>query len=110
MINGLIHLLILSILITQYICTVCCWAFAAVATVEGINQIVTGELVPLSVQQIVDCYSKSCDRGYIDDALKYIRRNGGIDSDVDYPYNATYEQCDKKKVNTFHTFHHFKMH
>ncbi|KAH7672366.1 Actinidain protein [Dioscorea alata] len=88
----------------------CCWAFAAAATVESINQIVTGQLISLSVQQIVDCYSKSCDRGYVDEALRYITRNGGIDSEIDYPYNATYEHCDKKKegkkVVTIDTYQH----
>ena len=53
------------------------------------------------MQQIVDCQAKSCSKGYIDEAFKYIRRNGGIDSEIDYPYNGTYQQCDKEKVSTF---------
>ncbi|KAG6767010.1 hypothetical protein POTOM_028189 [Populus tomentosa] len=32
-----------------------CWAFSTVAAVEGINQIVKGELISLSEQELVDC-------------------------------------------------------
>ncbi|KAK6793576.1 hypothetical protein RDI58_007029 [Solanum bulbocastanum] len=32
-----------------------CWAFSTVGAVEGIIQIVTGELIFLSKQELVDC-------------------------------------------------------
>ncbi|KAJ0978009.1 hypothetical protein J5N97_013483 [Dioscorea zingiberensis] len=76
---------------------VSCWAFATVATVEAINQIITGDLTPLSEQQLVDCERKSCDRYDLVPPFKYIIRNGGIDSEQDYPYMAVSNQCDTSK-------------
>ncbi|PUZ72775.1 hypothetical protein GQ55_2G421900 [Panicum hallii var. hallii] len=43
-----------------------CWAFATVATIEGLHKIKTGKLVSLSEQELVDCASPpnhGCDGG-----------------------------------------------
>ncbi|VAH54068.1 unnamed protein product [Triticum turgidum subsp. durum] len=69
-----------------------CWAFSTVAAVEGINKIVTGDLVTLSEQELVDCsrngQNSGCNGGIMDDAFDFIVRNGGIDTEEDYPYTA----------------------
>ncbi|WVZ87624.1 hypothetical protein U9M48_034233 [Paspalum notatum var. saurae] len=79
-----------------------CWAFSAVGAVEGINKIATGgELVTLSEQELVDCskngQNSGCNGGMMDDAFAFIVRNGGIDTDEDYPYTARDGKCDLAK-------------
>jgi hypothetical protein len=72
-----------------------------VGAVEGINQIVTGELVTLSEQELVDCSKNGqnggCNGGMMDDAFAFIVGNGGIDTDNDYPYTARDGKCDVAK-------------
>ncbi|XP_039131864.1 zingipain-2-like [Dioscorea cayenensis subsp. rotundata] len=75
-----------------------CWAFSAIAAIEGLNQIITGNLVSLSEQEIVDCYKGSCGRGYMADAFQFIIDNGGIDTDDDYPYRGYFAGCDRNKI------------
>jgi cathepsin L len=80
-----------------------CWAFSTIAAVEGINKIVTGELITLSEQELVDCdtaYNAGCNGGLMDYAFEFIIQNGGIDSDVDYPYRGYDNQCDPSGVNS----------
>ncbi|RCV15130.1 hypothetical protein SETIT_3G033000v2 [Setaria italica] len=67
----------------------------------GINKIVTGELVTLSEQELVDCskngQNSGCNGGMMDDAFAFIAGNGGIDTDDDYPYTARDGRCDITK-------------
>ncbi|KAK7331028.1 hypothetical protein VNO77_25237 [Canavalia gladiata] len=79
-----------------------CWAFSTVAAVEAINKIVTGKLVSLSEQELVDCdttYNEGCNGGLMDYAFQFIIRNGGIDTDQDYPYQGVDAICDPTKKN-----------
>ncbi|PON67191.1 Cyseine protease [Trema orientale] len=79
-----------------------CWAFSTVAAVEGVNKIVTGELVSLSEQELVDCdraYNSGCDGGLMDYAFEFIINNGGIATEDDYPYAGTNGHCDVSRAN-----------
>ncbi|XP_038711432.1 senescence-specific cysteine protease SAG39-like [Tripterygium wilfordii] len=78
----------------------CCWAFSAVAAMEGIVQIKTGKLMTLSEQQVLDCNTDNmgCNGGFMDKAFDYIVQNQGLTTDTNYPYQAMEGTCESSKI------------
>ncbi|XP_020093574.1 vignain-like [Ananas comosus] len=58
------------------------------------HQIRTGELVDLSVQQVVDCSARPNMRG----AFKCVLKNGGIATASTYPYVGNRGECDTRRA------------
>lgn len=71
-----------------------CWAFATAGLLESRQRKLKNidNIIPLSVQQLLDCDKKNdaCEGGYPHDALKFIRANGGLQTDESYPYIARF--------------------
>ena len=76
-----------------------CWSFSATGSMEGANQIETGNLISLSEQQLVDCSGSllgnhGCLGGLMDNAFKYAMTTP-LETEAEYPYkgNNTLEAC-----------------
>ncbi|KAJ4702022.1 Cysteine Protease [Melia azedarach] len=78
-----------------------CWAFAATGAIEGINKIVTGSLVSLSEQELIDCdpkYNMGCRGGLAEHAYKFVIENYGINTEKNFPYRGHEWICHEDEV------------
>lgn len=82
-----------------------CWAFSAVAAIEGVAQIKKGKLISLSEQELVDCDTNDggCMGGLMDTAFNYTITIGGLTSESNYPYKSTNGTCNFNKTKQIAT-------
>ncbi|XP_037494828.1 senescence-specific cysteine protease SAG39-like [Jatropha curcas] len=80
----------------------CCWAFSAVAAMEGITKLSTEKLISLSEQELIDCdtsgIDQGCEGGLMDDAFEFIIQNNGLTTEANYPYQAEDGTCNTEKA------------
>ncbi|XP_055805602.1 zingipain-2-like [Solanum dulcamara] len=80
----------------QGVCA-CCWAFSAVAAIEGAYQIANNEQISLSEQQLLDCSTQNngCNGGLMTHAYNFLLENNGegITTETNYPYEETQSVC-----------------
>lgn len=63
-----------------------CYSFSSTGAIEGQLFRSSGQLIPLSEQQIMDCTGRGCNGGWMEDCFDYVEQAGGIESEDDYPY------------------------
>jgi C1A family cysteine protease len=70
-----------------------CWSFSTTGALEGAYFVKYGTLSSFSEQQLVDCDTLTnggrdhgCNGGLMDNAFSWIKKNGGLCSEQDYPY------------------------
>ena len=72
-----------------------CWSFSTTGALEGAYYTTYGSLPSFSEQQLVDCDNHKnggkdmgCNGGLMDNAFKWIEKNGGLCTESEYPYTS----------------------
>ena len=82
-----------------------CWAFATTGNLESLYYQLKRVFRTFSEQMLVDCdtLDSGCNGGLMEYAFTWIRQNGGIMYDADYPYKGVKGICksDKSKYADF---------
>ena len=82
-----------------------CWAFSTVANLEGLYYAKKKVMKTFSEQMLVDCDTKDsgCNGGLMQYSFNWLKSNGGIMLEKDYPYTGVDGTCksDKSKYADF---------
>ncbi len=73
-----------------------CWAFSAIANIEGQYFLGGNTLTSFSEQELVDCdtVDQGCNGGLMEDAFKQLESIGGVETESDYPYKGVGGTCE----------------
>jgi len=80
-----------------------CWSFSTTGGLEGAYYIKNKNLVSFSEQELVSCdnTNNGCNGGWMDTAFSWIKSNGGLPTEEDYPYvsgNGQVPACQSSKT------------
>ena len=74
-----------------------CWAFASIGNLEGLYAIEKHVIKTFSEQMLIDCdtLDSGCNGGLMEYTFTWLKQNGGIMFEADYPYKGMKSGCKK---------------